>query len=166
MATLKAKNNAGEWVDIASATNVTIEGESSTPGLYIDSIRSIKLADGTVAYDLTKYQNCNRFIIIYSAKSTTSSNSYYYRYAYDSANVDGRLKKLIDGPLDTYGSGVTTLVTGNGESGAQYGIFEDDSSAGNSFTSGTVSYPDADIANCIFTHKNHTLSKAIVIYAM
>lgn len=168
MGVIKAKNSAGEWVDVAMANSVTIEGSTSTAGLYIDVITPITLTDGRKAFDLTKYENCNRFIILYSAKSTTASNSYFYRYAYDTANVDGNLKILDSdlGNVDRYGYGINCLVTGSGQTGVNRGIYDTQSSY--SVSMGNVSsYPDATIASCIFTQENHIFGdQAIVIYAM
>lgn len=170
MGVIKAKNSAGEWVNVASADTVTIEGSTSDAGLYIDVIQAIKDTNGNyTSFDLTKYKDCNRYFLIYSGDVIkTTSGDQYIMFAYDSNYPDEE---------SAYGMNVDQAFMGASFDGGVTDFIEKDvynttmavfrriSSIGSSYAPSTDIVSGKVIDN-IFTQENYRFGKnAIVIYA-
>lgn len=68
MAVMKYKDSDGTWKELPGAVINTIIGN---PQLKIDVIARKSVN----TYDLTKYQNCNRFVMFYTADETFGSGN-------------------------------------------------------------------------------------------
>lgn len=81
MATMKAKNSAGEWVEVDSFAPTYGNGQ-----LKIDIITS----NGEKSFDLSKYKDCNRFILFYNFYNSAVTQG-YTKACYDTANGNNHL---------------------------------------------------------------------------
>ena len=152
MATMKVKNAAGEWVEVDSAIK-------NTAGLYIDRLEAVDNQ-----FDLTKYINCNHFILFYTAINTDSTSTNYRKYAYDSQNKDGYSyaydsSAIKEGVYEVF----DYTSKNNGDA-----MFERVEFAGNSWTvSGTESGGGVEKETMRFSHPKKTLGTyGVIIYAM
>ena len=152
MATMKVKNAAGEWVEVDSAIK-------NTAGLYIDRLEAVDNQ-----FDLTKYINCNHFILFYTATTTGSTSTNYTKYAYDSQNKDGysyvqNTSAIKEGVYELFG--YTSKYNGDD-------MFKRLEWAGNSWAvSGTESGGGVERETMHFSHPKKTLGTyGVIIYAM
>lgn len=156
MAILKAKNNAGEWVDVDSFFPTQGAG-----ALHIDRISRT----GTLTYDLSKYANCSRFFLIYSVGTTSKE-----MMCYDSANKSGYLYILnLEDGLETM-NGINSFVTDNYTATYDYdSIFHAYYDSNGSFSGERGVLKCGTVVDGIYTHRytKHTVGQsAIVIYSM
>lgn len=163
MAVMKYKDTDGTWKELPGAM-VNVGGASGAE-LKIDVITRAT----STTFDLSKYANCNRFFLIYSAGNGTDLK----KYIYDSSKTTGYLYSL-DGTSsgltnDSYGSGITEFVT-DGYSNASEAkaifsaVYDDGSSLGDG---GSQEYAQGDTVenNILTTQFAQVGQSAIVIYA-
>lgn len=152
MATMKAKNSAGEWVEVDSAI-------SRGANLYIDQLQA---TDNH--FDLTKYVNCNHFILFYTAYTTNSTSPKYTIYVYDSQNTDGYAYIYADS-ANTYGVGIYELFDYTGKQNNDAAFIKSESVSG-SFITGSIAQ-GGTLEDMQFSHPNKTLGTyGVIIYAM
>lgn len=150
MATMKAKNSAGEWVEVDSAI-------SRGANLYIDQLQA---TDNH--FDLTKYVNCNHFILFYAARTGSSGN--YKKYIYDSQNPDGYAYVLND-VSSSYGWGIYELFDYTAKQ-SNDAVFIKSESVSGSFITGSI-VEGGTLEDMQFTHPNKSLGTyGVIIYAM
>lgn len=155
MATMKVKNAAGEWVEVDSAI-------SRNANLYMDRI---EVEDNQ--FDLTKYVNCNHFLLFYTAASATApTGEKYTKYVYDSHNTDG-YAYIVDSKSTSFTHGIYELFDYTGKQNQDAVFLKAESVSGSFIVGRPTPGGELEKETMYFSHPGMNFGRyAIIVYAM